>query len=370
MNHPFLFIAAIITCASMVHSEPSENAAAPDPAGHLLTYSNRPLGSPNEPLLLRTFMPDPGLGEDVLIHHHRAYNSPKYNLKAGKDMKGEFEPIDGLPSSIGVNYGSALSYCWDTVECRVLYAWDNGFLDMESYWGDPQRGNRQSFGYVPHLVGTLFHKATDKDPLLINGKSVSDSADPPKFLGYQKIGSRFVFKFRAGGAEVSCEVSKGDAEHSLVIRYQTEGETVLNYRDKSVGHVAKKVSESEILVTIQGSKIADYNGNPEKDLLAGGVNQTSGKRIFNAMACGTCHSLDGSKGHGPSLLGLHGKKRKINGSDEPIVVDDAYILESIQNPNAKVAAGYPENYMPPYQLKDDEYKALLIYLKSITQPHE
>ena len=50
---------------------------------------------------------------------------------------------------------------------------------------------------------------------------------------------------------------------------------------------------------------------------------------------------------------------------EKITADANYILESIRNPNAKVVTGFPENYMPPYQLKDKQAKALLLYLKSL-----
>jgi mono/diheme cytochrome c family protein len=354
-----LAVATIFSSALTLHAEPAASI------GPLLTYSNRPLGSPGQPLLLRTFMPDPGLSDEVLSHHHRGSNSSKYSPKKGKDRAGEYVPIDGLPAAIGVNYGSALSYCWDTVECRLLYAWDGGFLDMTSYWGDPERGNRQSYGYVPHLVGTLFYRASGKHPLQLNGKSISDSQKPLKFLGYKKIGKRFIFMLEADGSKIFCEVKAGTTSQSLAVHYSLEGKGSLGYQDDLPRRVIKKVSDSELIITIQGSKIAEYKGAPNKDLLEGGVNAASGELVFAAMACATCHSLDGSKSHGPSLLDIHGKKRKINGSDIPVMVDDAYILESISNPNAKVANGYPENYMPPYKLKKDEYQSLILYIKTL-----
>jgi mono/diheme cytochrome c family protein len=356
-----IIFTAVFCSAITVHAEPDSVSVS----GSLLTYSNRPLGSPEKPLLLRTFMPEPGLSDEVLSHHDHGANSPKYNPKKGQDVSGEYKPIDGLPAAIGVNYGSSLSYCWDTVECRLLYAWDGGFLDMTSYWGDNSRGSRQSYGYVPHLVGTMFYQASGKHPLQLNGKSISDSSRGLKYLGYKKIGTRFVFMLASGGSEISCEVKAGKASQSLVIHYRLEGKGSLSYQESLPGHIINKISESELAVTIQGKKIAEYKGAPNKDLLEGGVNAASGERVFAAMACATCHSLDGSKSHGPSLLGLHGKQRKINGADKPVLADDAYILESIRNPNAKVADGYPENYMPPYKLKDDEYKALLVYIKSL-----
>lgn len=335
-------------------------------ASGLVTYSNRPLGSPSQPLILRTFMPNPELGKEVLARHHLSSNSPKYNPTEGKDVAGFYRPIDGLPAAIGVNYGAELSYCWDSVECRLLYAWRDGFLDMQVYWGDPERGSRQAFGYVPHLVGTVYYKASGKDPLLIDGKSVSDLESPPKFIGYDTHENGFIFTYLAGGVKVYCEVTKGQSEYGLVVRYRCEGDATLGYRDDLPNHHVKTISQNELLVSIEGAKISEYHGNPKTDLLEGGVNIASGERIFDAMACGSCHSLDGSESHGPSLLGLHGKTREITGLEKPIVVDDAYILESIREPNAKLAVGYPPNYMPPYTLKDAEYQALLLYLKSIT----
>jgi cytochrome c2 len=331
----------------------------------VLTYSNRPLGSPDQPLVLRTFMPDPDLGDEVFVRHFRGANSPKYNASKGKDVPGEYKPIKGLPSAIGVNYGSALSYCWDTVECRLLYAWNNGFLDMQNYWGDTKRGSRQSYGYVPSLVGTLFYKASGKHPVQVGGKSISDFAEPPKFGGFRKLGKRIVFMYTVGSAEILCEVVPKKEEHTFTVSYKLTGKGKLGYQNGLPGHTVKKISDSELLVTIQGAKIAEFEGAPNKNLLKGGVNAESGKRVFAAMACVTCHSIDGSKSHGPSLLGVHGSERKIKGAAKAVKADDNYILESIRNPNAKVVEGYPESYMPPYQLKNDEYQALLLYIKTL-----
>ena len=51
----------------------------------------------------------------------------------------------------------------------------------------------------------------------------------------------------------------------------------------------------------------------------------------------------------------------IDGSS--VLVDEAYLRESIVNPNAKVVKGYAP-IMPPAQLTDDQLDALMAYLKS------
>lgn len=346
----------ILPLSLLAEPVPSTDAA--------LTYSNRPLGTPERPLLLRTFMPDPELGDVVLGYHDRGAESPKYNLTKGKDVPGKYEPIKGLPAAIGVNSGGELSYCWDTVECRLLYAWKDGFLDMKNYWGDPKRGSRQSFGYVPKLVGTMFYKASGKHPLMIGGKSISDLEKPPVFRGFTRKENAITFIFEVNGEKVHCKVGKGDSDYSVTTHYQIMGDAKLSYKEDAKWKITE-LSEKELRINVQGQELAKYQGNVNENLLKGGVNAKSGKRIFAAMACATCHSLDGSKGHGPSLLALHGSPRKITDVADPVIADDRYILESIRQPNAKVVEGYPKNYMPPYQLKKGEYQALLLYIKTL-----
>lgn len=90
----------------------------------------------------------------------------------------------------------------------------------------------------------------------------------------------------------------------------------------------------------------------------------AGEIVAERNACGACHSIDGSKNVGPTWLGLFGRTEAM--SDGPsIVVDDAYIEESIRNPSVKIVAGY-DNAMTPYDfLSDDEINALIEYIKTI-----
>ena len=314
---------------------------------------------------MRTFMPNISLGDEVLARHVHSHNSPKYNPKQGKDVPGEYKPIEGLPAAIGVNYGAALSYCWDTVECRLVYAWKGGFLDMKSYWGDPKRGNRQSYGYVPELVGTLFMKAEGIHPVTINGRSISTSKKPPMFKGYIRKGRGYVFSYSVDEGVIHTSVEVSDQDYSVVLHYRFEGKGKIGFTQKGMNPAIQRTSDQQITVVLAGKKLAKYRGTVDKNLLKGGVNAAAGEKIFQAMACMTCHSVDGAKSHGPTLFGIEGSERKIKGHKAPVTADDAYILESIQTPNAKVVDGFPENYMPPYKLKEAELKALLLYLKSL-----
>jgi len=89
-----------------------------------------------------------------------------------------------------------------------------------------------------------------------------------------------------------------------------------------------------------------------------------GQKLYNDLACGTCHQPDG-KGRGPSYNGVYGSKVKM-ADGSTVVVDDSYIRESILQPNAKIVAGYLP-VMPSFQgqVTEDQIAALAAYIKSL-----
>jgi cytochrome c oxidase subunit 2 len=90
-----------------------------------------------------------------------------------------------------------------------------------------------------------------------------------------------------------------------------------------------------------------------------------GKLLFQGKGCATCHSVDGSKKVGPSLLNKYGSKEQLSDGSSA-AVDDNYLRESMVDPAAKVVQGF-EPVMPTYagRLKDKQLDALIDYLKSI-----
>jgi cytochrome c oxidase subunit 2 len=94
----------------------------------------------------------------------------------------------------------------------------------------------------------------------------------------------------------------------------------------------------------------------------------AGEKLFAEKSCNTCHLPDGS-GRAPSLNGLYGNKvRLADGST--VTGDDAYLRESILNPQAKIVAGYAP-LMPSYQgqLTEEQIIDLTSYIKSLqSQP--
>ena len=87
-----------------------------------------------------------------------------------------------------------------------------------------------------------------------------------------------------------------------------------------------------------------------------------GEELYNSMGCVACHTIDGGLNHGPTFKGLAGSHREfITTSAQK--ADDAYLIESIQNPGAKTVKGYLMGMMPPYQLQPLEYDSLVLFIK-------
>ena len=298
-----------------------------------LTYDTNPLGTFEKPLILRTFVPDPGLDPAVLSNHGKAAKSPKYNAGSGRDSSGEYEMMKVIPAAIAVNHGPALSYVFDTVECRVLYAWQGGFLDLYPYWGDEQKGGRRAFDYGSRLVGNLFYLAQPEERA------------KPRFLGY-KLSDVGVPTFR---------YMLGNQEFTEVIAPSDKGDLSFGRIITTGGKVSIKSTTGEILSKHQGF---------ERDLKIKTASVQAGETVFGAYGCIACHSTDGSAGHGLSLQGLFGTTRALEDGGN-VVADEAYVRESILTPNAKTAKGFPPNYMPPYQLKPLEVDSLVLYIQSL-----
>jgi cytochrome c oxidase subunit 2 len=116
----------------------------------------------------------------------------------------------------------------------------------------------------------------------------------------------------------------------------------------------------------RGIKLAANAGvepNRIEDLQSDMVVQ--GKRIAAEQGCFKCHSVDGSTHIGPTWLDMYRSKHKMQDGEE-VVVDEAYITESMMDPNARQLAGY-KLVMPSYigKLQATETAAIVEYIKSL-----
>lgn len=98
-----------------------------------------------------------------------------------------------------------------------------------------------------------------------------------------------------------------------------------------------------------------------------------GEYWFRTQGCAACHSLDGTKIVGPSFLGLLGRSETmIDGTT--LTVDEAYIIESIIDPYAKITEGYelspgsgtsamPATYAE--SLTEDQIQDIIEFIKTL-----
>jgi cytochrome c oxidase subunit II len=102
--------------------------------------------------------------------------------------------------------------------------------------------------------------------------------------------------------------------------------------------------------------------------LGGGSSSDSpavaGEKLFSDLVCISCHR-DDSQAKGPQLKGLFGHAVQLQGG-ATVVADEAYIRESIVNPQAKIVNGFPP-IMPTFQgmVSEEQLLQLIAYVRSL-----
>jgi cytochrome c oxidase subunit 2 len=124
-------------------------------------------------------------------------------------------------------------------------------------------------------------------------------------------------------------------------------------------------NHSRMIGWVYAMEPAEYqawlSGAPSEGSLA-----STGEALFERLACHTCHRPD-AKGRGPVLDDLFGQPVKL-ADGSTVVADEAYIRESILNPQAKVVLGYEAPVrMPTFQgqVSEDQLLQLIEYIKSL-----
>lgn len=120
--------------------------------------------------------------------------------------------------------------------------------------------------------------------------------------------------------------------------------------------------ESPVVVVSQAdfdAWVASQTGLPDDPVLRGA-------KWAKGFGCAACHSIDGSQGVGPTWKGLYG--HQVTMEDGSVVtVDDAYIIESIRVPGARIVQGYA-NIMPAnigQDLSDAQIADIIQYIQSL-----
>jgi cytochrome c oxidase subunit 2 len=90
-----------------------------------------------------------------------------------------------------------------------------------------------------------------------------------------------------------------------------------------------------------------------------------GARLLIDYDCVGCHTMQSDPGVGGSLLDMWGTTRTLR-DGSTLIVDDAYVRESIDSPSAKVVAGFPDA-MPSYRqaLSQGQVDAIVAHLAGL-----
>jgi cytochrome c oxidase subunit II len=89
-----------------------------------------------------------------------------------------------------------------------------------------------------------------------------------------------------------------------------------------------------------------------------------GRQLFERNGCNACHTVDGSSGVGPTLKGVYGHEIELEGGSS-IPGDETHLADEIREPGKHVVKGFPA-VMPELPLTDDEVKALVAYLRTLS----
>jgi cytochrome c oxidase subunit 2 len=103
--------------------------------------------------------------------------------------------------------------------------------------------------------------------------------------------------------------------------------------------------------------------------LSGNAGQQSpavaGQQLYQSLGCVSCHGASGEGGRGPGLVGLFGRKVDLT-NGQSLTADESYVRESIENPQAKIVAGFGP-IMPTFQgqVTPEQLIQLMSFIKSL-----
>jgi cytochrome c oxidase subunit 2 len=97
-------------------------------------------------------------------------------------------------------------------------------------------------------------------------------------------------------------------------------------------------------------------------------NAAHGKMLYASLGCQSCHSVNGSKGAGPTFKGLAGSKVQL-ADGSTVSADDAYLAESIRDPDKQVVQGFQKGLMSstikPGQVSEAQAADLVAFIHSV-----
>lgn len=97
------------------------------------------------------------------------------------------------------------------------------------------------------------------------------------------------------------------------------------------------------------------------------IPKIDGRKLATEKGCLACHSLDGSRGVGPTFKGLFGSQVEVikDGTEQTVIADDAFLKESIRQPAATIVEDFPPIMPGNPDMPEDQVSALVEFIKSL-----
>jgi cytochrome c oxidase subunit 2 len=124
---------------------------------------------------------------------------------------------------------------------------------------------------------------------------------------------------------------------------------------------------SAMITTVEALAPKEFEEWLEHGSGGGTESGIDGKKLAQEKGCLGCHSLDGSPGVGPSFKGIMGRSTVVvtRGVERTIIVDGAYLRQSIMEPQADVVKGFPPIMPTMKDLKKEEIEALVEFIETV-----
>ena len=271
---------------------------------------------------------------------------------------------------VAVGVPGGFNYAFDGQRCAPVEVWFGGFLDFNGETngrggnGCKPLGARRSLG-----IDTVPFRLRDPDAL----------PNSVRFHGYRRNAQTGepTFLFEVDGLQVEQQVrSSGPDCVTMELAFPGSEPVEKFYRINPSEHVLVELGEG---IRWSGPGILQIASSVQKaqvkvQLKAGNkafvreVVEFSGAELYRNF-CSACHSADGTKLIGPTFKGLWGREEAVtrNGKPESLTVDDAYVRQSILEPQAAIVQGYEQVPMASFSgvLAKYQVERLMAYLKGL-----
>jgi len=185
----------------------------------------------------------------------------------------------------------------------------------------------------------------------------------------------------AMGHPVHLTLNSEDVEHGLSIPAMRVNQAIVPDEQSEIWFEATEPGAYQLRGSIfDGDGFIDMNSalivhepadfvawmDEVSDIFKGRTMPEVGELLYTRLGCMACHTTTGHKLVGPSFLDMYGFEfDTVEG--KRITVDDAYIRESILDPNVSVIAGY-QPVMTPFAglVTDQEIEAITAWLKTLS----